>query len=335
MANIIYTTICNTTINNNTISTTRNINDISDKKRRKCRCIACNRFVNPDEGIRVTTPHHPLGLTLCDTHASLYTLDSYSSENHEYVGTPTNKGVTTSIELETVNNTVLSKASMLFDLGFTATNDSSLGYNGIEYKSRVHNSLQAMTKTLGTIESLMNDFDAFDTRHESCGAHIHTGLYNNRLDFRHIIPDMDTYFAVFGDLYEYLDKMPNAKMKEYFGRGFVGYARTCRKDGDRYVLPKHNGNGKRDRYNNEYLNGNDNVYGTGSWDCTQHKLAFNLQHSYSLEFRLPKFINAVQYRACICAMQEVVVRLVTAYDNGDVTKCSKSLVKVFKRYFPY
>lgn len=327
-----YTTMCNDIANRNNIVTTRTLHTVTTR-RNKCKCAVCRRDVAPNEGVRIVTPSHPRGLTLCDIHGSIHNMEGYNTENHNHIGTRTVKGITTSLEVETEHNTVTSKAVMHCDLGFCCTSDGSLGYDGIEYKSPIFDSLQACTKTLGTIEYL-NKEGFFNTNTGNTSAHIHTGFYDDVVDFRHIYGCVDDYFQFFGCLYEYLEKMPNAKMKEYFGRGFVNYSRTIRPDGNGgYILPKHDGNGKRIRYDDKKLKGSDDLFGTGSWNCTQHYLTFNLQHSYSIEFRLPVFINARQYRNCILAMQDLLAVL----RDNDFTPLEpqKTLVDVFRKHFPY
>lgn len=326
-----YTTNANAIANNNAIATNRTIHTLTTR-RYKAKCAICGRKVDIEDSARITTPSRPRGITLCALHANVNTTDGYSTENHNHVGTQTAKGITTSIELETEDNTITAKAAMYCDLGFYCTSDGSLDYNGIEYKSPIYDSLQACTKTLGTIEYLNNN-GYFTTRTSRTSAHIHTGFYNDIVDFRKVYRNVDEYYNIFGGLYAYLEKMPNEKMKEYFGRGFVSYARTIRKGEDgNYILPSHDGNGKRNRYSDRPLSANANLYGTGSYDCTQHLLAFNMQHSYSIEFRLPVFINARQYRNCILAMQDLVSVL---RDYNFKPSNPEVLVNVFRKHFPY
>lgn len=321
-----YVSLANSIVVNNGIATSRNtVTLVSRRNTSRCSFPECRCKVKPVDGERITTPSHVRGITLCDTHMDMINgIDSftYSHENTEHVGTRTKKGITTSFELESVRNTTTSLASLVIDLGFDATHDCTLYPHGIEHKSRIFDSLQSATKTLGTIEHL-NNIGAFDTHDEKCGAHIHTGLYDNVIDFTTIYESIDEYMDVFGGLYAYLDAMPNAKMLQYFGRGFVNYARVIRKDGNGYYMPEHNGKGKN-LHHDERIYTSDNI-------SDYHKCVFNLQHTYSLEFRLPKFVNAEQYRKCIVAMQDVVACL---YDN-DFHNCSDKLVDIFKKYFPY
>lgn len=340
----------NITINNNAIHTTRK-EHVVITKRRKAHCFipTCNcECYDGDGSTRVTTPAHPRGVTLCKRHGDNFYnyLASYSSENKEYIGTLTEKGISQSFEIESCDNTAISSAIMYGDFNAYATSDGSLGYKGIEWKTSIYRSLCGATKLFGAIED-MNNKGYFNTLVEECGAHIHTGIIDsndeNVYNWSTIFSCVDEYWSVFRLLYDYLDKMPNNKMIEYFGRGYVNYARTLRRVSDelhtgahRYILPLHDGHGKKLSYDTKYLKGNDDLYGTGSYNCNQHYLLFNLQHSYSLEFRLPKFVNAFQYRRCALAMQDVVLYIEKYYiKEHNPIKCSMAMLKAFKKYFPY
>lgn len=319
-----YVSMSNNVIRNNEVVSTRVFHDLQSK-RNTCGCAICGKTVKPYEGERVTTPSHPRGITLCDEHVNMFNnldFSTYSDENTTYIGKETAKGMTCSFECETIENTTTSICSMVVDLHFLPSHDSSLGYKGIEYKSPIFNSLNSTTKTLGTIEALVNE-GYFDTKNDSCGGHIHTGFYNDPIDFTGLYNTMNEYWEVFKDLYVYLDNMPNETMKLYFGRGFSNYARTIRKTSNGFVMPCHNGNGKRLTYYDKRC----------SFDripSSIHEIIFNVQHDYSIEFRLPKFINAIQYRTCILSMQEIMDVL-----RKNDFKYSPSLVKVFEKYFPY
>lgn len=329
-------------INANEVSNSRKYGEIASR-RGVARCIICGDLCHEGDGSeRISLPNNPRGVTLCYKHGKNFYcyLNNYSFENTQYIGGLTEKRVSQSYEIESENNTARSSAVMFSVFKASATSDGSLEDRGIEWKSAIYRSLCGATKLFGAIEAMNNNGD-FNTLSEDCGAHIHTGIIDesNRdvYNWSEIFPDIDTYYSVFSGLYEYLDKMPNAKMREYFGRGYVNYARTLRKDADeKYVLPRHDGNGKIIKYSEKYLNGYDDLYGTRSYNCTQHYLVFNLQHSYSLEFRLPKFVSAVQYRRCALAMQDVVLCIEKLYiKKHDAEKCNKALVKIFSKYFPY
>ena len=303
-----------------------------------CSWKGCNRICTCDNGSKkVILPNARLGITLCSDHASR--TECYSSENFDFSGVITNDGITCSCELETSNNTAVSRAVLgqtKVGFGCMPTSDSSLGRwsdDAVEHKTKIYHSLQGATKLFGAFEALLTE--GYVEMDNTCGSHMHTGLSDNSIDFRYLFKNVDEYFEAFGKVYAYLDKMPNAKMKEYFGRGFVGYARTLRKIDNGYVLPKHDGNGKN-LHSNEYLSGSDNLYGTGSYNCTQHLLTFNLQHSYSIEFRLARFTNATMYRKIAVVMHNVVIYL-RDYHNGDISLSTLGLAleALFKEAFPY
>lgn len=308
----------------NAISTDRiyRVEPFTGRKNARCACPDCSRLCIPDDGsIRVITPSHQTGLTICAYHADH--IDGYSNENTRIVGNPTQDGITLSCELETSKNSNVSLAVMCCDFECMPSDDGSLnGYNPIEYKTPIYYSKQGFTKLIGAFESMLNeDFIGMD---DTCGSHLHTGLCDNSIDFTKIFPDIDTYFRAFGALYAYLDKMPNEKMKEYFGRGFVSYARTLRKkDNGEYIMPCHNGEGKN-LHNDITLYSDMDLYGNGSYSCNVHRLAFNFQHSYSMEFRLPKFTSAKQYRkiAIVCMNMVIAIR---DYHNGAILENNRQL----------
>jgi len=324
----------------NAMNTDRNYSAYRFEGRRPAVCnhIGCGRLCERGDGsIKVITPFAPLGLTLCAFHA--HNTDCYSLENDLFEGKVTKDGITISCELETSYNTSVSRAVLgMTKYGFhcVPTNDSSIdGYNdAIEWKTAVFNNLCAPIKLFGAVESLM--CEGYLEMDGSCGSHLHTGLSNNEIDFRYLFDNIAEYWEAFGRVYAYLDGMPNEKMKQYFGRGFVGYARTLRKsDDDRYVLPRHDGNGKN-THSDRVLYADDNLYGNESFNCNQHYLAFNLQHSYSIEFRLAKFVNAAQYRKIAVVMHNVVIFLRDYYYRRiDRDLLGRAIEALFKEVYPY
>lgn len=335
----------------NEISTDRlyHVEPFTGRKPARCACPNCGNMCKPDDGsIRVITPSHHTGITICRNHA--HNTSGYSMENPIISGRPTQDGITLSCELETSHNTDVSRAVMGCDFGAMASDDGSLnGYNPIEWKSAIYHSKQGFTKLIGAFESMLKlDYIGMD---DTCGSHLHTGLVGDPIDFRYIFPDINTYFRAFGALYAYLDDMPNYKMCDYFGRGFVSYARTLRKDGMKYVMPCHNGRGKN-VHSDITVYGSDNLYGNGSYSCNVHRLAFNFQHSYSMEFRLPKFTSAAQYRKIAVVCMNMVIAL-RDYHNGAILETNRQLkpfgtngvltidglsryfVALFKENYPY
>ena len=319
------------------------------RKPATCSCPNCTAACEPNDGSeRVITPSHHTGLTMCEYHVNH--IGNYGDENKTIIGTPTADGISLSCELETSYNTSVSLAVMQADFKALASHDGSLyGIRAIEWKTAIYFSKQGFTKLIGAFEAMLKQNHI--GMNDDCGSHLHTGLCDNSMDFTRVFSDIDTYFEAFGALYAYLDNMPNDKMKEYFGRGFTDYARTLRKVGSRYVMPEHDGNGKN-LHNDIYLDGDDDLEGTGSYNCDVHKLAFNFQHPYSMEFRLAKFTSAVQYRkiAVVCMNMVIAIR---DYHNGSILEnnrhlkpfgsngkltiegLSKYFVALFKEVYPY
>lgn len=308
--------------------------------RKPCVCgwKGCNNICTSDnDSYKVFTPFAPNGVIICHDHAT--STECYSTENMDFSGKVTSDGITCSCELETSDNTPMSRAVLgltKYGFGCIPTSDSSLGRwcdNTAEYKTKIFHSLQGATKLFGAFESLLSE--GYVKMDNTCGSHMHSGTSDGEIDFRHLFKNVDEYFIAFGKVYGYLDKMPNVKMKEYFGRGFVGYSRTLRKTDRGYVLPKHDGNGKN-LHENEYLFGGDNLYGTESYNCTQHLLTFNLQHSYSIEFRLARFASAEQYRKIAVVMHNVVIYL-RYYHRNEISLelLGDALEALFKECYPY
>ena len=183
-----------------------------------CSWNGCNCLCTKDNGsVKVITPFAPLGLTLCKKHASM--TQCYSTENVDFTGTITNDGITCSCELETSDNTSVSRAVLGMTkkgFGCLPTSDSSIGLwsdDAVEWKTRVYHSLQGVTKLFGAFESLLSE--EYVKMDNTCGSHMHTGTSDGEIDFRHIFKNVDEYYIAFGKVYAYLDKMPNQKMKKY------------------------------------------------------------------------------------------------------------------------
>ena len=310
------------------------------RKKATCAFPNCNNECYPNDGsMRIITPSHKRGITICSYHVDF--VGSYSHENDDFLGKITDDGITVSCELETSENTTISRAVLSCDFECYPSDDGSLdGCEPIEWKTPVYNSKQGFTKLLGTFEGMLDkNYIEMD---DSCGSHLHTGLSDNSIDFRFIFDTMDEYYQAFKGVYEYLENMDSYHMIQYFGRDFVPYAcYVLPLDNDRYGLfNKENGN-IREVYHNADL------YGTGSYDCNVHRLAFNFQHSYSMEFRLAKFTSAKQYRKIAIVCMNMVIAL-RDYHNKAVTYShlkpfnvttleglNNYFVALFKENFPY
>ena len=156
---------------------------------------------------------------------------------------------------------------------FIATHDSTVD---IEYKSPIYTSEQPLAKIIGGIE-YMNDNDnyKFKVNHEKCGLHTHFGFIDNRYNFQRLRYDYDRLFSKLNSIVVCLS---NEDRKTIFGRTWGDY--------------------------NEPL---DFEY------PTRHENWINIQHNYSIEIRMPRFISATQYMKFLKTFKKMFKALNTHY----------------------
>ena len=245
---------------------------------------------------RETIAGHERGVFLCDRHyhCLLDYLNGYSTENNYLSGKPTKDGITTSFELELSHCSRHAAIELVVNHDILLTSDSTVA---VECKPPIFQSLQACTKMLGKIEALKKSGDI--EIDDSCGTHIHTGTIEGDIDFSWLFgasQNVKNYIAFFEPLALHVsrDYSDNERI-EKFGRDFGIWA-------------------KRVYFGDNYCKVNGRMFENGYYGMNNcHVAAFNVQHSYSVEFRLPKYITGTQYRKIICAMQAVVIELKTAY----------------------
>ena len=156
---------------------------------------------------------------------------------------------------------------------FLPTHDSTVS---IEYKSPIYTSEQPLAKIIGGIEYMDKNPDyKFSVNNESCGLHTHFGFIDNRYNFRNLEEDYKT-------LFENLDKivcsLTNDEREKIFGRSWGEYNEPIR-----FSYP--------DRHEN--------------W--------INIQHNYSIEIRMPRFVNAIQYMKFLKTFKKMFKALNTHY----------------------
>ena len=156
---------------------------------------------------------------------------------------------------------------------FIATSDSTVD---IEYKSPIYTSEQPLAKIIGGIEYMDTKDDyKFKVNHYKCGLHTHFGFIDNRYNFCNLEEDYET-------LFENLDNIVRSLMdderEEIFGRSWGEYNAPIR-----FSYP--------DRHEN--------------W--------INIQHNYSLEIRMPRFVSAVQYMKFLKTFKKMFKALDTHY----------------------
>lgn len=186
---------------------------------------------------------------------------------------------------------------------FIPTHDSTVT---IEYKSPIYTSELPLAKIIGAVE-YMNNSNSYDfsVDNEHCGIHTHYGFIDNHFDFR----DLSIHYSeLFYPLSQLINEMSSCDRKEIFGRDFEEYAREI------------------------------------EFSCpSMHENWINIQHSYSLEIRMPRFITAKQYMRFLKTFKKIFKAINTHYiehgcTRNAATKTGKKLVKVFKKeyaeYFP-
>ena len=247
---------------------------------------------------RVIIAGHERGVFLCNEHYNnfLYHLSGYCSENDYISGKETKDGITNSFELELSYIDIIGACELTINHDGLMTSDSTVT---CEIKSSIMNSLNACTKMLGKIESLI-DKGHIAINH-TCGTHLHTGLSGNEIDFTRLFGSRNAvvnYIAFFEPIALHISRDYTTEERvNFFGRDFDTWA-------------------KRVYFGDNFCRVNGSVYTQGMrgmMDC--HVAAFNVQHDYSIEFRLPKYRNAKQYRTIICAMQSVMIELKKAFFN--------------------
>lgn len=67
----------------------------------------------------------------------------------------------------------------------------------------------------------------------------------------------------------------------------------------------------------------------------EHTNMFNVQHSHTLEFRLPRCCNSKQYLQCCKAWRAVVCEINLSHDTESAEKIGKRLPEVFMKYYNF
>lgn len=66
-----------------------------------------------------------------------------------------------------------------------------------------------------------------------------------------------------------------------------------------------------------------------------HCNIFNTQHQHTLEFRLPRCINAKQYIQCVKAWRAVVCEINLSHKKESAEKIGKRLPEIFRKYYNF
>lgn len=189
---------------------------------------------------------------------------SYSWENRTEHGTNT-RGRTYSIEFETMRPT--NKATYeLAENGILPSSDCTVDS---EFKTPIYHNLKSPVRVTKTIQRLIDGGEMAIDSH--CGTHFHVGLPDNGMNA--IISGTNDsrigfarrfYHSLFVPVSDWMRLHP-AETIRIFGRNFGQWAQPV----------------------------NVNSY------AEEHTNFINVQHDYSLEFRLAFFANAAQYALCM------------------------------------
>lgn len=240
---------------------------------------------------------------LCEQHYGLNGLKGYHSNNADvtYIGTKKNTDLASTpigVELEIVlkNNKDIALVNIF--------RTSLANFAGARQEEDGTVSAEFPTGAFIGINSLSKLLDSFErygvlealTDNANCGAHIHAGCTCVEYVRRN-------YKALFEPLANHIYNMSanaNDRIVKYFGSDFRDWAEYP------------------DWYNPE-----------------NHCNMFNTQHSHTLEFRLPRCINAKQFIQCVKAWRAVVCEINTHYTEETAEQIGKRLPEVFEKYYNF
>ena len=146
-----------------------------------------------------------------------------------------------------------------------------------------------------------NDSYQFKVNHYKCGLHTHFGFIDNRYNFRRLAED---YEKLFSDLDKIVRGLTDEEREAIFGRTWGEYNEPL----DFYCPDSHS-----------------------NW--------INIQHNYSLEIRMPRFISAIHYMTFLKTFKKMFKALDTHYiskgaENNfnherNAEKASKKMCAIF------
>lgn len=276
------------------------------------RCVCCGRLATNRLTLRNRGGR---AAYLCDFH--LEEEHSYSDENDKRRGKEKVNRFTYSWENETSHSTEKARIELM-SMGFIPTSDSTVD---VEYKSPIYNGLNAPIKQCVSIEDMLHSGDI--RIGSNCGSHFHVG------HAEHINPETMRYIrrfynTLFVPLSQAIAADPE-KARKFWGRTFTYYASPITE--------------------NTYSG---NVPGYEM----PHENFINLQHEYTIEFRLAKFVTAQQYQNVMRFCKDVVSCIInnfilhfnatdyndskfesiTAYRKHQAEKTARKIVMLYNKY---
>lgn len=265
-------------------------------------CVECGRLANvANGGKRVTIPSQKNGVWVCNEHRGKRNLHGYSDENRIRVGKGNASNISISVELESMGISTAARA-YLVDNNFLPTYDSTVD---IEYKSPIYTSLLPLAKIVGGIEYFdKNIAYQFKVNHSDCGIHTHFGFIDNHYNFRNLDEHYEELFEKLAHTVE--KELTGEQRKEIFGRDFQTY--------------------------------NDTI---DFFDPYEHCNWINIQHEYSVEIRMPRFVTADKYMRFVNCFKDIFKALDThyiskAHTDENAKKAGRKMDSIFrKRYKEY
>lgn len=266
-------------------------------------CVYCKRKYATDSMVRV--PMAKRGekpAYICGHCASDSAVESYSTENNQFRGVKCGGDFTYSTEFETALDTPELRAELV-SVDFIPSSDCTVA---CEYKSPIYRNLKPLAKKLQTVEKLCRT--GYASVDETCGTHFHVG-HETAISPYTMLQIAGYYHELFTPLNDYLLEH-TADTLRVFGRELGAYD---------YATP---------------ISGS-----TWEWG---HSNFINIQHDYTIEFRLCRFRTAAQYMhvAKLCKdMTACVITNFLAYNdaNAETRKhkaniTANKLVRLFKKY---
>lgn len=202
-----------------------------------------------------------------------YNEEGYSTENGFRYGERKHHGFTFSAELETSNSDEKARAELL-DFGFLPTSDCTVD---VEFKSPIYEGLCAISKQAVSIEKLMQGGHL--AINHTCGTHFHVGHATqiNPTTMNYI---RRFYHSLFVPLSDYMVEH-REQTAAFWGRDFLS---------SDWAMPI-------------------NVHSIAN----NHRNFINVEHGYTIEFRLAKFENAAQYMRMVKFCKAVADIVITNF----------------------
>lgn len=299
------------------LQTRQLINGANDHNIRCCHCIVCGQYLAPREGYSAPLASNGgRAQYVCHECYSGWNNHTYGEHAHgEARGKQAKAGLTYSVELETRRPDALMRAE-LAAVDFIATDDCT---TDTEFKMAPRGNLNN-SKTWSTIEKLLNEGHAAITDTEGTHIHVGHGTVEVKDEDGNPTPDLINSYTmqqlrwrchtILEPLIDEWQANPEAVIR-VFGRWFnEDYAAAKVSSIDRYS-------------------------------------AVNVTNKNTIEYRLPRFRTAAQYRACLKLCAELTKTIVTNYmkyayvsaadpakldHKAEVT--ARKLVKVWQKLSP-